>query len=112
MQQTKYYTISEVADLLNISQPSLRYFEKIIARLKIRKIRGRRYYSQENIEILRNKIGNITTVNSGQKQYSFFAEEKPQISKEKQTKIVNSKNIIEKISVLEQKFLSLRNRLL
>jgi hypothetical protein len=110
MGQTKYYTISEVAELLDMSQPSLRYLEKTISRFKVRKIRGRRYYTGENIAILREKISN---------QYSLFSNAKPVTtapalvakSKEVATKPTSFSNILEKITNLEKKFLSLKNRL-
>jgi hypothetical protein len=111
MEQAKYYTISEVAELLDISQPSLRYLEKTISRFKVRKIRGRRYYTTENIEILRNKITN---------QYSLFSNAQPIVkipilvakNKDVFNKAPAITNILEKINILEQNFISLKNRLL
>jgi DNA-binding transcriptional MerR regulator len=48
----KYYTINEVSNLVNVSQASLRYFEKISPKFKICKIRGRRYYTEQDIQNL------------------------------------------------------------
>ena len=44
----KYLLISEVAELLNISQSRLRYIEKV-NNFKIVRIRGRRYYQASDI---------------------------------------------------------------
>lgn len=57
MHSKKYYTISEVAEMLSVSQSSLRYAEKTLPKLKIRTLNGRRYYNDENIRMLKNKIG-------------------------------------------------------
>jgi DNA-binding transcriptional MerR regulator len=95
MHKTKYYSISEVSDLFGISQAALRYLEKIIPKFTIRKIRGRRYYSQENIAILRGKIARETSITP--KQYSLFVND--------------NSYILQKITNLERKFLSLKNRL-
>ena len=57
MQGKKYHTISEVAEMLSVSQSSLRYAEKTIPKLKIHTINGRRYYTGGNIKMLKDKIG-------------------------------------------------------
>ena len=50
MMDKKYFAISEVADILNIPAHKLRYLEKITKHMRIKKLRGRRYYTKENIE--------------------------------------------------------------
>ena len=57
MYSKKYHTISEVAERLSVSQSALRYAEKNLPKLKIHTINGRRYYTDENIKMLKNKIG-------------------------------------------------------
>ena len=57
MHSKKYHTISEVAERLSVSQSYLRYAEKNLPRLKIYTINGRRYYTNENIKMLKDKIG-------------------------------------------------------
>lgn len=52
----KYYTISEVSKTLGVSQSALRYAEKNIPHLKINIINTRRYYTDNNIKMLRDKI--------------------------------------------------------
>ncbi len=50
----KYYRISEVAELLNIPQSTLRFWEKEFTMLKpYRDSKGNRYYSPRDIEILK-----------------------------------------------------------
>ncbi len=55
----KYLLISEVAELLGISQSSLRYLEKAENKIKISKIRGRRYYKDSDI----SKITKLLSIN-------------------------------------------------
>ena len=57
MQSKKYRTIKEVSEILGVSQSALRYAEKHLPKLKIHTINGRRYYTQSNIQMLKNKIG-------------------------------------------------------
>lgn len=46
----KYLLISEVEEILGISQASIRYIEKTHPNIKISKIRGRRYYKFDDID--------------------------------------------------------------
>ena len=57
MQDKKYHTINEVSEMLGVSQSALRYAEKHLPKLKIHTINGRRYYTNQNIGILRAAIG-------------------------------------------------------
>lgn len=50
----KYYSISEVASMFDISASALRYIESREPNLKICKIKNRRYYSQCNIKQIRS----------------------------------------------------------
>ncbi len=56
MNDKKYYSISEVAQYFDVSQPKLRYLETIVPKFKVHKIRGRRYYTKENLEQLKSKL--------------------------------------------------------
>lgn len=50
----KYFRISEVSELLNLPQSTLRFWEKEFTMLKpFRDSKGNRYYSQRDIEIIR-----------------------------------------------------------
>lgn len=54
--QKKYYSISEVSSKLNIPDYTIRYFEKSNPNFKVKKLRNRRYYTIEDIEIIRESI--------------------------------------------------------
>lgn len=56
MSGKKYYTISEVAERLGVSQSALRYAEKSTPKLKVNIINSRRYYTESNIKMLKDKI--------------------------------------------------------
>ena len=52
--EKKYYKIKEVAELLNIPQSTLRYWEKEFPQVKpIRTKSGQRFYSPQDIETLK-----------------------------------------------------------
>jgi DNA-binding transcriptional MerR regulator len=99
MAENKYYTIAEISDLLSISQSNLRYLEKSLHNLKVKKIRGRRYYSIKNLEILQNKLSK-----------SVDMSPKP-LKKEIQVKEAKNTNLMEQIIVLEKKFFNLQAKL-
>ncbi len=48
----KYYTIGEVAELMDLPSHVLRFWEKNFPALKPQKARGRRYYKQDDIDRL------------------------------------------------------------
>lgn len=56
MQDKKYYSISEVVELLNIPSHQLRYLEKKLPELVIHQIRNRRYYTSNNIAYLKDYL--------------------------------------------------------
>ena len=52
-----YYSISEVAEMLNINQSNLRFWEKEFDNLKPkRNDKGTRFYTQKDIEIIKQII--------------------------------------------------------
>jgi hypothetical protein len=53
----KYLLISEVEELLGLSQSSLRYIERKNTKINIIKIRGRRYYRAEDLKKISDLIG-------------------------------------------------------
>ena len=49
-----YYSISEVSELLGVSQSNLRFWEKEFKQLKPRRnAKGTRFYTQDDIQILK-----------------------------------------------------------
>lgn len=53
----KYLLISEVAEVLGLSQSALRYLEKSENKVKISRIRGRRYYKISDISKIAELLG-------------------------------------------------------
>jgi len=52
-----YYSISEVAEMLNVNQSNLRFWEKEFDKLKPkRNEKGTRFYTQKDIEIIKQII--------------------------------------------------------
>ncbi len=50
----KYYKIKDVAEILNVSEPTLRYWEREFPEVcPMRSTSNQRYYTPEDIEILR-----------------------------------------------------------
>jgi DNA-binding transcriptional MerR regulator len=55
MMSKKYYSISEVADILGVKAHNLRYLDALLGK-KLTRIRGRRYYQLKDIDILRKNL--------------------------------------------------------
>ena len=55
----KYFSISEACDMCALAPHKLRYIDKIDKKMSIVKIRGRRYYTMENINYLIKKYSDI-----------------------------------------------------
>jgi DNA-binding transcriptional MerR regulator len=64
MQDKKYYSISEVTNLLNIPSHQLRYLEKKLPELVIHQIRNRRYYTSNNITYLKDYLAKNILIDS------------------------------------------------
>ena len=56
MKDKKYYTISEVTKILKVAASQLRYLEKTSRVLKIIQLKGRRYYTSQNISFIRSQL--------------------------------------------------------
>lgn len=67
--EKKYKTLPEIASELGISQRRIRYFEADNPDFKINKIRGRGYYSEED-------IGRLKKYFAGEKDYVLWAIER------------------------------------
>ena len=59
----KYFSITEVADLTGIPAYKLRYLEKSSSKMEVFQIRGRRYYTIDDIKAIREKFGLTTESN-------------------------------------------------
>jgi hypothetical protein len=58
----KYYTIGEVARLLNVELYQLRAIDKKVGK-KLLKIKNRRYYTSQNIELIKSLLPSIKNRN-------------------------------------------------
>ena len=56
LQHKKYYSIGEVMAILQIPAHQLRYLEKALPNFTVTKIKGRRYYTQQNIELIKTRV--------------------------------------------------------
>jgi len=63
MLNKKYYTINEVTTFCKIHSHQLRYIEKRFSNFVILKIKGRRYYTNENIEFIKLNL-HLTKIQS------------------------------------------------
>ncbi len=52
--EKRYFTIGEAARLCKVKTHTLRYWEKEFEELSPSKRRGRRYYQQQDLEVIRN----------------------------------------------------------
>lgn len=57
----KYFSIAETSNLSGLAAHKLRYIEKADPNIKITQIRGRRYYTQEDINYIKNTYSTTTT---------------------------------------------------
>lgn len=53
MAEKLYYSIKEVSELLQVPMPTLRYWEQEVRQLEPKTLRGRRYYTEDDIEMVR-----------------------------------------------------------
>jgi len=97
----KYFSIAEVSDMLSISKSNLRYLESNLKNLKVKKIRGRRYYSESNIKRLQSELEARGT----KTQLDLFHSNQNSLSN------TGSMNMISQIEALEAKFMSLQRKL-
>jgi hypothetical protein len=59
MLSKKYFSITEASDMRALAAHKLRYIDKTDQNISIVKIRGRRYYTMDNIEYLVEKYSDI-----------------------------------------------------
>lgn len=55
----KYFSISEVSEIIGLPEHKLRYIEKTNNKIKITKIRGRRYYKTSDIQLIQKEYCGI-----------------------------------------------------
>ena len=94
----KYSSIGEVIKLLNIQAHQLRYLESILPELTVYKIRNRRYYTNHDIEYLRNHLA------KGKNN-----KEQPLITKSTTNRVHRIDQLINKLRILSGKINKLIN---
>jgi DNA-binding transcriptional MerR regulator len=60
----KYFSITEVSEITGLPDYKLRYIEKSNNKLKVTKIRGRRYYTSNDIQLIQNEYPESTNIAS------------------------------------------------
>ena len=99
----KYFSISEAKDMCSLASHKLRYIDKVDKKISIVRIRGRRYYTIENINYLIKTYSDISQAES--------TKIEPQ-SNSTAYKNYNSYDIfLEKIDQLINNLHSIQNRL-
>lgn len=68
----KYYSISEVSKIFNIHAHQLRYIEKIAPDFSVYKVRGRRYYTVDDIEFIKKFIPGFEGVDISKMQKHYY----------------------------------------
>ena len=58
--QKKYFSIAEASEISALPAHKLRYIEKSDANVEIIQIRGRRYYTKDNIDYIKAKYSDHT----------------------------------------------------
>jgi len=99
-----YYSISEVAEMLGVNQSLLRFWEKEFDTLikPHKNVKGTRYYKEEDIETIK-LIHYLVRV-----QGLTLAGAKKKI-KENKTSALKNQEIYNRLSVLKEELLSIRN---
>ncbi|MDA9163749.1 MerR family transcriptional regulator [Rickettsiaceae bacterium] len=62
----KYFSIAETSNLSGLAAHKLRYIEKADPNITITQMRGRRYYTQEDINYIKNTYSTTTPETSNQ----------------------------------------------
>lgn len=111
MTEKEFYSIREVADMLEIKPYILRYWEKEFAMLRPKRNRvGRRYYSRKDIDMIRSikKIlyekgytiagakKKLAVVTDGPEQLSLPIQNSMKIFKEIRDELVNIRELLGK----------------
>ncbi len=108
MSEKEFFSIKEVADMLELKPYILRYWEKEFAILKPKRNRvGRRYYSRKDIEVIRlikttlytqgftisGAKKKLATLTEGPEQLSLPLRNQGKILKEIKEELVKIKNL-------------------
>ena len=73
MTNKKYFSIDEVANIIGVKAYKLRYLEKSAHQIEVFRIRGRRYYTRQNIDQIRQMLN--LNENENVKESSSFSKQ-------------------------------------
>ena len=105
MSVKKYFSISEVCEMCLLSPHRLRYIDKMDGKISTIRIRGRRYYTIEDISYLKQKYPYKNTV-------SYKKNDLKKIPSKSILSKSSNKKIIKRIDQLIGNFRSLSERLI
>jgi len=101
-----YYSISEVAEMFNVNQSNLRFWEKEFKQLKPkRNERGTRFYTQEDIVLIKQIIFLVN------EQKLTLEGAKKKLS-EKKDRIAKQQEISERLQFIKSELLSIEKALI
>jgi len=98
----KYFSISEVCEITGFPAHKLRYLEKSKTGIGIFQIRGRRYYTSEDIELIKQKLGKESEF-----QLNLFSPKMEETSKKGHYNLILQSTMITRIDSLISKFTKL-----
>jgi DNA-binding transcriptional MerR regulator len=101
-----YYSISEVADLLDVNQSLLRFWEKEFEGMinPHKNIKGTRFYRTEDIELLK-------TIHYLVKTQGLTLQGAKKKIKDKKTETVKDQEIFERLSLIKSELQAIRKSL-
>ncbi len=95
----KYFSMSDVTKIIGIPAHRLRYIEKSDPNVKVIQIRGRRYYTQSNIDYIKLTYSTKDTNNSLEDDKKLNSQIISRIDR----CIVNFRNLLENTKQIHEK---------
>ena len=100
--EKKYYTISEVAEILGVNQSKIRYWEKEFSQfIKPRRSRkGNRMFSQkdiENLKLIKHLVEDLGLKLKGAKQFLKYGKKELDAKMELVERLKNVKQMLEEL---------------
>lgn len=103
--QKLFYSISEVADMFQVNQSNLRFWEKEFTQLKPkRNEKGTRFYSPEDIQVIKQIIYLVS------EQKLTLDGAKRKLSQKKDA-VAKQQEVVERLKAIKQELLGISNAL-
>ncbi len=103
----KYFSISEVSEITGFPAHKLRYLEKSKTGIGIFQIRGRRYYTSSDIELIKQKFSK-----EDEFQLNLFPSKTENANRKNPDNSISHSNIVIEIDSLISKFTKLEQTLI